>query len=76
MVTICSIPKIQEIILQALGLQELGKNLNGDEAAALGLAKSIVDVTHRCRRGIPCGCHNNGLQGAAICHQGRHALPD
>ena len=32
-----SIPKIQEILLQSLGIQELGKNLNGDEAAALGL---------------------------------------
>jgi hypothetical protein len=31
-----SIPKIQDILLKALNIEDLGKNLNGDEAAALG----------------------------------------
>ena len=40
-----SIPKIQEILLKTLGIEDLGKNLNGDEAAALGLPRTSMVLT-------------------------------
>ena len=34
--TVCSIPKVQDLLVKVLNGAELGKSINGDEAAALG----------------------------------------
>ena len=39
------IPKVQDILVKAMDGAELGKSINGDEAAALGEHHTLINYT-------------------------------